>query len=125
MDYWRLRYSAVVKQIKNKKCCHDSDSDSLEIKSFEWNLKRICGFIYETLGSSLLEKNYQDILYEELCLFYGPKYTIKYEENIPVEYFGRFITNKRLDISIYKRQDSLQEPFIILELKSSRSEEHT
>jgi GxxExxY protein len=115
MNYWKTKYDHVIKNIK---ISNIKIVTQCEINNFEFHLLRICKSIYDTLGPTLLEKNYQDILYEELKKFYENTYIVKYEENISVYFENRFVTTKRIDISIYKKDNS-ECPIFLLELKST------
>lgn len=117
--YWRTRYEKAIEQIKKRNTNKNDGSFNKDL--FEFHLVRICKGIHEALGNSLLEKCYQDTLYEELCLFYGSKFVIKYEEGIPVIFNNKVLSTKRLDISIYSPY-RLDVPLVIIELKNTSSD---
>ncbi len=116
--YWRSRNNKVLDQIRKRQ---QRPEISFNKDLFEFHLMRICRGIHESLGNSLLEKCYQDTLYEELCIFYGSKFVIKYEEGIPVIFNNKVLSTKRLDISVYS-PDCLDVPLVIIELKNTSSD---
>ena len=88
---------------------------------FQNNLTRLCNEIYREIGGYGPEKLYQNALLYELDLIYGNKYNIYTEEKIPQLYKGIEMSSKRLDISIYSKNND-ETPLIILELKWTNTE---
>jgi GxxExxY protein len=118
-SYWESKHKKVIEQINKRNTTKTDGSFNKDL--FEYHLIRICKDIHEALGNSLLEKCYQDTLYEELCVFYGSKFVIKYEEGIPVIFNNKVLSTKRLDISVYS-QERLDVPLVIIELKNTSSD---
>lgn len=123
--YWAAKYKYVIQQLNDNNIYVEFMTPE-EQTSFEYHLTRICNNIYEQIGSSLLEKVYQDILYSELSSFYSSKYIIKYEEDVHILYNNEIRATKRMDITIYRinSPNSLSSlnsivPIAILELKST------
>jgi len=86
------------------------------LHAFQSNLVRLCNEIYKEIGGYGPEKFYQKALLYELNLLYKNQYNICEEEVIPQLYKGLEMSSKRLDISIYSK-DNGETPLIILELK--------
>lgn len=82
---------------------------------FQKKLSEICENIYEDIGGYGPEKLYQKALVKELSVAYIDKYNIYEEEIIPLAYKD-INYSKRMDITIYTKDDDIN-PLIILELK--------
>lgn len=94
------------------------------IENFQTNLIKICNDVYGHIGGYGPEKFYQNALLYELRAIYSKEYDIYSEEVISMEYKGIVCSTKRVDITIYKKdQDQEQDqklsdnPVIVLELK--------
>ena len=118
MKFWVNKYNDVLDELLSSFLTHEYPEE--EIRKFEYYLHEICKGISNKLGGSLLEKVYQEVLYEELSDIFKSEYKIMMEHVIQINYNKRSIGSKRLDIVIYKHDS--QEPFIILEIKNSTSD---
>ena len=86
------------------------------LSAFQNNLVRLCNEVYREIGGYGPENFYQEALLHELDLLYKNQYDVYKEDSTPLIYKGFEMSSRRLDITIYPKNNDVT-PLIILELK--------